>query len=324
MNQPYFLTGALGCIGAWIVKQLVERGDRPWVFDAGMQTHRLEAILDQDGMARVELREGDVTDGEALCSALEESGARKILHLAGLQVPTCRADPIRGATVNVLGTLQVFEAARATGAERVVYASSAAVYGDFSPDLAVDESVRCEPATHYGVFKRANEGNARVYHLDHGLSSVGLRPLTVYGVGRDQGLTSDPTRAMKAAILGRPFHVRFSGSTDFLFVDDAAAAFLTCADRAPEGAHVFNLHGDSVRVEEFIDVVRSQLPAEQRELITVDGPAIPIAPQLDGSAVTELLGELPRTPIVQGIHDTLEGFRRLRDEGRLLTHDLED
>ena len=55
----------------------------------------------------------------------------------------------------------------------------------------------CEPTTHYGVFKRANEGNARVYYLDHGLNSVGLRPLTVYGVNRDTGLTSDPTKAKK-------------------------------------------------------------------------------------------------------------------------------
>jgi nucleoside-diphosphate-sugar epimerase len=103
-------------------------------------------------------------------------------------VPACKADPVAGAFVNVLGTLNVFEAARAVGVERVVYASSAAVFGMSEDDAALDETALCEPATHYGVFKRTNEGNARVYFLDHGLSSVGLRPLTVYGVNRDSDL----------------------------------------------------------------------------------------------------------------------------------------
>src|SRR4029453_9170658 len=100
----------------------------------------------------------------------------------------------------------------------------------------LDEAAAKDPLTHYGVFKRTNEGNARVYFTDHKLSSVGLRPFTVYGVGRDTGLTSDPTKAMKAAVVGRSFHIRFSGPTDFQYVADTAAAFLACTDRAPAGA----------------------------------------------------------------------------------------
>src|SRR6185436_15962129 len=119
----------------------------------------------------------------------------------------------------------------------------------------LDETAACEPTTHYGVFKRTNEGNARVYFLDHGVCSVGLRPLTVYGVNRDSGLTSDPTKAMKAAILGRPFHIRFGGSTDFQYVRDTAAAFIACADRAPDGAHVFKLHGETVDVGRIASVI---------------------------------------------------------------------
>ena len=163
-------------------------------------------------------------------SALSESGANRVIHLAGLQVPTCKADPVAGALVNVAGTLNVFEAAKTIGIKRVVYASSAAVYGMNDDDVALDETAQCSPTTHYGVFKRANEGNARVYFLDHGIDSVGLRPLTVYGVNRDTGLTSDPTKAMKSAVLGRPFHIRFGGATDFQYVADTAAAFIACAD----------------------------------------------------------------------------------------------
>ena len=141
-------------------------------------------------------------------------------------MPTCQADPVTGAFVNIVGTLNVFESAKALGLARVIYASSAAVFGASDANSPLGESAQSEPATHYGVFKRTNEGNARVYFLDHGLSSVGLRPLTVYGVNRDSGLTSDPTKAMKAAVLGLPFHIRFSGATDFQYVADTAAAFL--------------------------------------------------------------------------------------------------
>ena len=115
-------------------------------------------------------------------------------------------------------------------------------------DDAVDESVTPAPLTHYGVFKQANEGNARVYFRDNGVSSVGLRPFSVYGVGRDAGITSDPTRAMKSALVGRRFDIRFSGVTDFIHVADTAVAFIACADQAPDGAHVFNLHGEAIDV----------------------------------------------------------------------------
>ena len=324
MSQPFFVTGALGCIGAWVVKQLVERGDQPVVFDLGEDRQRLEALLDADQLAKVDFIVGDVTDPDAVLRAVRASEARHIIHLAGLQVPTCRAQPVVGARVNVLGTLHVFEAARECGVERVVYASSAAVFGRLEDRDTVDENAPCEPETHYGVFKRANEGNARVYFMDHGVSSVGLRPLTVYGVGRDQGMTSDPTRAMKAAVVGRPLQIRFGGSTDVLYVADAAAAFVACADRAPEGAHVFNLHGDSVTIEHFVEVIRAALPPEARELVSFDGPEIPIAPNLDGSAVHEQVGDIPVTPLEDGVRDTVQRFQLLRDQQRLLLHDIEE
>src|SRR5262245_46686308 len=243
MSKTYFITGAQGCIGSWIVKALAERGDTPVVFDLSDDTRRLSAIMSDETLGSVRFIKGDITDHHAVSEALKNSNASVVIHLAGLQVPTCKADPLLGARVNVIGTLNVFEAAREIGGLGIVYASSAAVYGMSEDETPLDENDACEPGTHYGVFKRTNEGNARVYFLDHQVSSVGLRPLTVYGVNRDTGLTSDPTKAMKAAVLQRPFHIRFSGSTDFQFVADTAAAFIACADEMPDGAHVFNLHG---------------------------------------------------------------------------------
>jgi len=318
MAETYFITGAQGCIGSWIVKALSERGDTAVVFDRSDDSRRLSAIMSDEDLAQVRFVTGDITDGVSVLSALEESGAAKVIHLAGLQVPTCRAEPVTGALVNVAGTLNVFEAARQLRIKRVVYASSAAVYGMNDDDVALDETAQCEPTTHYGVFKRANEGNARVYFLDHGLNSVGLRPLTVYGVNRDTGLTSDPTKAMKSAVLGRRFHIRFGGATDFQYVADTAAAFLVCADNAPDGAHVFNLHGETVTVDRIANFINTA----SGDLITFGGPPIPIAAAMDDSAIRNTIGSLPSTPLETGMRETMDRFAALRDAGRLDTSDL--
>jgi len=319
MGERYFITGAHGCIASWIVKTLIERGDEAIVFDRSDDSRRLAAIMSHDDLARVRFIRGEITDRAVVLSALREAEAKRVIHLAGLQVPSCKADPVTGALVNVVGTLNVFEAAREIEAKSAVYASSAAVYGINDDDVALDESALCEPSTHYGVFKLTNEGNARIYFLDHGLSSVGLRPLTVYGVNRDTGLTSDPTKAMKSAVIGRPFHIRFSGATDFQYVADTAAAFIACADKPPPGAHVFNLHGETLTVERIANFINEEARAE---LITFGGPPIPIAPAIDDSAIKRAIGPLPSTPFQQGIRATMHRFAELHDEGRLDTRDL--
>ncbi|HEY8225261.1 MAG TPA: NAD-dependent epimerase/dehydratase family protein [Pyrinomonadaceae bacterium] len=323
MSDTYFITGAQGCIGSWIVKALAERGDRPVVFDVSDDTRRLAAIMDTETLRRVRFIKGDITDRAAVLSALKSSTPKSVIHLAGLQVPTCKADPIVGALVNVVGTLNLFEAARNARVEGVVYASSAAVYGMNEDGAPLDESAECEPGTHYGVFKRTNEGNARVYFLDHNLSSVGLRPLTVYGVNRDTGLTSDPTKAMKAAVLKRRFHIRFGGSTDFQYVADTAAAFIACADKMPEGAHVFNLHGETVEVSRIASLINEFALSSNGDLVTFGGPPIPIAPAMNDAAIRRVIGPIPATKLEDGVRETMERFSLLRDTGRLDTSDID-
>lgn len=323
MPETYFITGAQGCIGSWIVKVLVDRGDRPIVFDRSDDPRRLAAIIDPELLRHIEFIIGDITDKATVLSALKKSEATRVIHLAGLQVPMCKTDPVGGSLVNVVGTLNVFEAASLTAARGIVYASSAAVYGMSDDDTPLDESAECEPNTHYGVFKRANEGNARVYFLDHGLSSVGLRPLTVYGVNRDAGLTSDPTKAMKAAVLRRPFHIRFGGATDFQYVADTAAAFIACADQMPEGAHVFNLHGETVEVANITQLINELALNSNGDLITFGGPPIPIAPAMSDAAIRKVIGPIPVTPLETGVRETMERFSILRDTGRLDTSDID-
>src|SRR5882672_2394486 len=125
------LTGGYGCIGSWIVRNLLERGDQAFIYDLKEDPRRLRLILSEDRVRQVGFIQGDVTDLAGLRRAIQQHGITHVVHLAGLQVPVCRADPLLGAKVNVLGTLAVFEAVRQSEGQvqRLVYASSAAVFG---------------------------------------------------------------------------------------------------------------------------------------------------------------------------------------------------
>src|ERR1044071_8020180 len=109
MSETYFITGAQGCIGSWIVKALIERGDNAVVFDRSDDSRRLSTIIEDKDLQSVRFILGDITDREVVWSALERSGAEHVIHLAGLQVPTCKVNPVAGAMVNVVGTLNLFE-----------------------------------------------------------------------------------------------------------------------------------------------------------------------------------------------------------------------
>ena len=97
------LTGGYGCIGSWIVRNLLERGDQVWVYDLREDLHRLRLIIDEGQLSQVRVVEGDVTDLAGLRDAIRGNGISHVIHLAGLQVPVCRADPMLGAKVNVPG-----------------------------------------------------------------------------------------------------------------------------------------------------------------------------------------------------------------------------
>lgn len=323
-NKTFLVTGAHGFIGAWIVKRLLDERARVVIFDKSPDARRLRLIMDDREVARVHLVTGDITEAESLTPIIEEYSVAYIIHLAGLQVPTCKADPRLGALVNVVGTINAFEAARRATMQikGIVYASSAAVFGRVDEDRPMTERDEAQPTSHYGVFKRCNEGNAHVYFLEHGVSSVGLRPLTVYGVGRDFGLTSDPTKAMKAAVVGRPFHIRFGGRTDFQYVADTADVFIRAATSDLTGAHVFNLHGETVHIADVVSEIEGVHP-EARGMITFDDAPLTIPAEMDDAAIRAALGPLPATPLALGVRETIERFRELQREGRLDTSDLD-
>lgn len=184
------VTGAQGCIGAWVVKLLLDRGINTLIYDIDERPARLALIASAEAIGRATTVTGSIEDTQKLKTLVRDGGITHIIHLAGVLIPFCQEQPVLGALTNVVGTLNVFEAARDAGRPiRISYASSAAVWGteeDYG-DRTVSEADALKPRTHYGVFKQANEGNARVFYSTNGISSVGLRPWTVYGVGRTRG-----------------------------------------------------------------------------------------------------------------------------------------
>ena len=323
------LTGGYGCIGSWIIRNLLDRGDQVWVFDLREDSRRLRLIMPPNRIGEAWFIQGNVTDLPSLRRAIDANAITNIIHLAGLQVPTCRADPMLGATVNVVGTLAIFEAVRLAGKQikRLVYASSSAVYGP--PDLyypagkstPLPDDAPLAPTTHYGYFKCCNEGNARIYFQDFGISSIGLRPWTVYGVGRDFGMTSEPTKAIKAIALGRPYAISYGGRQDLQFADDVAKVFVGALEAPFEGATALNLRGAVVDLATFHRALTAVAP-EAADLVTFGDRQLGIAYDLDDSALRAILGPLAKTPLEDGIRQTYDMFRQLHREGRLDADDL--
>jgi nucleoside-diphosphate-sugar epimerase len=330
MSNPVFLvTGAHGFIGAWVVKRLLDDGHSVVLLDQNPQPHRLHLIMDGDELARATFVAGDITDPATLPAIIEKHGVDRIIHLAALQIPACRANPRLGAMVNVVGSINVFEAVTKSAGQvkRVAYASSAAVFGHNVVGRAAVEEDASDPDSLYGAFKRCNEENARVYFREKGVSSVGLRPHTVYGVGRDFGVTSDPTKAMKALVVGRPFKIRFGGSVDFQYAADTADAFIRSATSDLEGAHVFNLHGETVSVQDLVAEIescaREILGSPTIPQITIEGKPNAAPSRMDDTAIRRALGDLPVTPLREGLHATIARFAELAQRGPLDVRDLD-
>jgi nucleoside-diphosphate-sugar epimerase len=293
-DECFLVTGALGCLGAWTCKLLVDEGADVIAFDLVEDPYRLRAITTPATFDRIRLVQGDVTDLDGLVRTMADAGVTHVVHLAALQIPSCRADPARGAQVDVVGTVDVFEAAARHGlATTLAYASSAAVY---------DAVGAMCPTTLYGAFKLANEHTARVYAADAGLASIGLRPYVVYGPGRDQGLSADPTHAMRAAAQGQPYRIGFGGRTELHYARDVARAFIEAARRPTDGtAAAYDVAGDSVAMEEVVAAIAAAAPGAA---ITFDPQPLPFPEELPG----ERFGG-PVTPLDEGVRATVEHYR---------------
>ena len=305
-DGPVLVTGAGGCIGAWTLAILTRSGVPCVAMDLTDDRRRPALIMGEEAAGKLIWETGDIADGEGLETAVSRHGVRAIIHLAGLQVPFCKARPAAGARVNVEGTVNVLQAARNAGIKRTVYTSSVAAHG-MPPG---GEYL----ATLYGVWKKANEWTGEVFWQDWQVPSIGIRPNVVYGVARDQGMSSKCTVAMHAAAAGVPYEVPFAGAVSWLYGGEAAAAMIACVSAEQEGAPVFDLNGSCETVENGLEMLRGLAPEAK---VSCTGTPFPFPPDLSDEPLRAHVGTYPSISIADGIEATYRAFTQLVAEGRM-------
>jgi UDP-glucose 4-epimerase len=246
------ITGGGGFIGSHLVDRFLEDGHRVRVLD-NFATGRRENLLDV--LDDVELVEGDIQSYERVHNAVR--GCEVVLHQAALpSVPRSIQDPLTSNASNVLGTLNVLLAARDSGVERVVYASSSSIYGA-NPALPKHESLIPQPISPYAVAKLAGEGYCRSFHEVYGLETVALRYFNVFGPRQDplSQYAAVIPNFITAALEGRPPTVFGDGeqSRDFTYVANVVEANRLAVKGARGSGECMNVAcGESITVNELV------------------------------------------------------------------------
>ena len=299
-DGPVLVTGAGGCIGAWVLALLSRAGVSVVAYDLTDDTRRPRLLMQDEAVDGIPWEVGDIADSDRVFKVVREHGVKAIIHLAALQVPFCKADPITGAKVNVVGTVNVFEAARHQGLKRLAFASSIAAHS-FFPD---------QPwlPTLYGAYKYCDEMIGKVYFQDWNVPSIGIRPGVVYGIGRDQGMTSKTTTAILAAASGKAYTLPFSGAVSGLHAGEVASAFIKSVSKDRNEAVVFDHNGVPSTVEDWLDIVRKIAPNAE---LHVEGKALPFPAELSDEPIRTFLGDFGRMSIDEGIKATYDGFQAL-------------
>ena len=309
-NKAVLITGAAGCIGAWVVKKLLSLGAIPVVFDLTENRERLNLIMpDADDVI---WETGDITDFDRLSDAVKAHNIFAIIHLAALQVPYCKADPVGSVKVNVLGTTHIFEVARQNGIKRLTYASSIA-----APAMGDNDYL----ATLYGAHKVCGEQMAAVYWQDWRVPSVCIRPGVIYGPGRDRGMSAAPTTAILAAFNNQPYSIPFSGPVAFVYVEDAADRFIGAIARSVEGSPVFDMQGTEAEVSEVVNEIGHHVKGAD---VQVTGNALPFPHAPDTGELDEFVGAEAYKSMRGGIAATLKTFEQARERGVLTDEIIAD
>lgn len=296
---PVLITGASGFLGAWLTAGLIERGIGVSAFDVVEDRTLLTALVGHERATAIDWVVGDITDPKAVNAAFDRAEARNVIHLAALTIPACRRDPARGALVNVIGHINVLEAARDRGLKKIVYTSSIAAHPRGS--LA-------SPVNIYGVTKRADEDISKVYFLDHGICSIGLRPNVVYGYGRSVGETAAITEAIRAAAEGRPFSLPFAGAMCLQHIEEIVDVMLRCLTVTPVQPIVSDITTNMESMDDLIVAIRTAVPSAQITPSNIHRPAPDVI--LDASPLQGLIGDWKRMGLLEGVTRTIEQYRQ--------------
>jgi CDP-glucose 4,6-dehydratase len=307
------VTGARGFAGSWLAKALVESGaevtslDKEGASPSGLELHGI------DGQVNDVV--GDLRDYDLVLGLLTENSIDAVFHLAAQAiVGDANASPVPTFQTNIEGTWVVLEACRQAGVARVVVASSDKAYGPHD-DLPYTEESALQPVFPYDVSKAATDLIARSYWHTYELPVAITRFANLYG-GGDRNFSRLVPETVTAVLDGRSPVIRSDGSPerDFLYVEDAAGAYLAVADalrRGQAGGEAFNAGwGRPHPVREVIDLICELGPGEVEPDYQGSGnPSGEIDRQyLDSTKIRERIGWEPRVDLREGLERTLEWY----------------
>jgi len=293
--KKIIIFGGCGFLGSWIVKSFLLKGYNVSIFDLKIQKELLSYIIGKD-INKIKFIQGDITNYDQVQEATSKMD--HVINLAGLMTPDCSFNPILGAKVNVLGSINVFEALKKNNIKFLVYASSAGVFGQ-------KDKYNPFPETHYGAYKLAVEGVARAYFNEANISSVGIRPYVIYGPGREIGGTAGVTLACKAAKQGYNYTINFSGKAGFVFVEDVTNLVERLIDKAPIGALTMNINGITTSVENFVSIIKKIIPDAK---VKFNGKSLNVVEEILGGGPSKIFYDFKYTSLAHGINKTINFY----------------
>jgi nucleoside-diphosphate-sugar epimerase len=314
--MTYLITGGTGFIGAYVVRDLIKAGARVVCFDIDPNPRLLGALISPEELEQVTLIRGDITDWPQLLHALKAHRVEKVVHLASLLTASSEANFPLALRVNCQGTNHVFEAAVLLGVEKVVWASSVAVFGPRSigADGIVANDAPHDPQTVYGACKSYNEQMALHYVRRYDLDVVGLRFTLVYGYGKEEtigrGTGVDYLNELidKPALEQGPCVVPYGDDRmDWLYVEDAARAVVLASHTGRTRTKAFTVRGDLRPMREVFEYVHGLLPKVE---MTLHPGRYRQTWQFDGRVTREELGYAPQYTVEEGIKRNINMLRQ--------------
>ena len=288
--------GGSGFIGAWITKLLLVNNFQITIFDKKINEDLLNCIIGKN-VEKIHFVEGNIIEYENVLKTAKDQSV--LINLVGLMTPDCSNNPRLGNQVNVIGSINVFEAALEAKCNLVVYTSSGGVYGQ-------KDKINPLPETHYGAYKLAVEGIARAYNLENKLNSFGLRPFVVYGPGREIGGTASISLACKAAAEDKEYEIEFGGGAGFVFVEDIANIVLKILESLPNGAKVMNINGISGTVASIVEYLNSFTTNKK---ITYHKNSLPIVEEILGNGPADYFENFSFTDLKTGLEKTVSYYK---------------